>query len=173
MTRAWRGCQSGRCRVLDHLFTFAETCVTAHDAWRSVRVDGADTPTHDHSGADLGSRDQPSLHRHRRRCSDRWPGLPAELSSTGVLQGRTGHRRGYASTGPGATVRCSGTLAPVCVFQVVMLIASDGGGLNCVNGAAQARNWLVQVWVPRAFCGGGPGRASGHISGATGRIGVF
>ena len=52
-------------------------------------------------------------------------------------------------------MRCSGTLAPVCVLQAVMLIASDGWGFNCVNGAAQARNWLVQVWGPRAFCRGG------------------
>ena len=52
-------------------------------------------------------------------------------------------------------MRCSGTVAPVCVLQAVMLIASDGWGLKCVNGAAQARNWLVQVWGPRAFCGGG------------------
>ena len=36
-----------------------------------------------------------------------------------------------------------------------MLIASDDWGFNCVNGAAQARNWLGQVWDPRAFCGGG------------------
>ena len=52
-------------------------------------------------------------------------------------------------------MRCSGTLAPVCVLQAVMLIASDGWGFNCVNSAAQARNWLVQVWSPRALCQGG------------------
>ena len=129
--------------------------MTARDAWRSVRFDGADTPTHVHCGADFGSRVQPTFRRHLRRCSDRWPGLPAELSSTGVLQGRLGSRRCGAGTGPGGTVRCSGTLAPVCVLQAVMLIASDGWGFNCVNGAAQARNWLVQVWGPRAFCRGG------------------
>jgi len=58
-------------------------------------------------------------------------------------------------------VRCSGTVAPVCVLQAVMLIASDGWGLKCVNGAAQARNWLVQVWGPRAFCGGGLSEQAG------------
>ena len=66
-----------------------------------------------------------------------------------------------APNGSGGTVRCSGTLAPVCMFQAVMLIASDGWGFNCVNGAAQARNWLVQVWGPRAFCRGGLGEQAG------------
>jgi hypothetical protein len=52
-------------------------------------------------------------------------------------------------------VGCCSTLAPVCVLQAVVLIASNCGGLNCVNGAAQEINWLVQVWGPRALCGGG------------------
>ncbi len=58
-------------------------------------------------------------------------------------------------------MRCSGTVAPVCVLQAVMLIASDGWGLKCVNGAAQARNWLVQGWGPRALCRGGLSEQAG------------
>ena len=61
MAQAWRGCQSGRRRVLDQIVSFAETRVAAHDAWRSVRVDGADTPIHFHSGADLGTRETSQL----------------------------------------------------------------------------------------------------------------
>jgi hypothetical protein len=52
-------------------------------------------------------------------------------------------------------VRCCGALAPVCVVQAVMLIKSDSGGFKCANGAAQERNWLVQVCGVLAFSGGG------------------
>ena len=47
---------------------------------------------------------------------------------------------------------CCSTLAPVCVLQAVVLIANNCGDLNCVNGAAQEINWLVQVKGPRALC---------------------
>ena len=53
-------------------------------------------------------------------------------------------------------MRCCGALAPVCVIQAAMLIKSDDGGFKCANGAAQERNWLVQVWGDLALsCGGG------------------
>ena len=63
-------------------------------------------------------------------------------------------------------MRCCGALAPVCVIQAAMLIKSDDGGFKCANGAAQERNWLVQVWGDLALsCEGGLGEQAGILDG--------
>ena len=101
-----------------------------------------------------------------------WPGLPAELSSTGVLQGRP----------------ALGEAMPRRARSNCALLRHCGACVRVTGGHADRKRWLgleMRQWCcpGKKLAGSGLGpsrflrrrteRASGHISGATGRIGVF